>query len=67
MACFNAIVPYICPELPKAQKDALHLAVRKPLLVANVAITNWLAFAKLKVRIITAPVASTIGRFSISE
>jgi spermidine dehydrogenase len=55
MACFNAIVPYLCPELPEPQKAALHLAVRKPLAAVTVAITNWRAFAKLKVRMITSP------------
>jgi spermidine dehydrogenase len=55
MACFNAIVPYLCPELPEPQKAALHLAVRKPLVAATVALTNWRAFAKLNVRLITSP------------
>jgi spermidine dehydrogenase len=55
MACFNAIVPYVCPELPAAQKEALHLAVRKPLVMSTVAIRNWRAFAKLKVNIIISP------------
>jgi spermidine dehydrogenase len=55
MACFNAIVPYLCPELPEPQKAALHLAVRKPLVAATVALTNWRAFAKLKVRMINSP------------
>jgi spermidine dehydrogenase len=55
MACFNAIVPYLCPELPQTQKTALHLSVRKPLVAATVAITNWRAFAKLKARLIMSP------------
>ncbi len=55
MACFNAIIPYLCPELPEAQKEALHLAVRKPLVVATVALTNWRAFAKSNVMLFTSP------------
>jgi spermidine dehydrogenase len=55
MACFNAIVPYLCPELPETQKQALHLLVRKPLVVTTVALTNWRAFAKNKVQMITSP------------
>jgi spermidine dehydrogenase len=55
MACFNAIVPYLCPELPEPQKQALHLLVRKPLVVTTVALTNWRAFAKQKIQSITAP------------
>ncbi len=55
MACFNAIVPYLCPELPEDQKAALHMAVRKPLVVTNVAIRNWRAFQKLGVSAIHCP------------
>jgi spermidine dehydrogenase len=55
MACYNAIVPYLCPRLPAGQKNALHLAVRKPLVQATVAIKNWRAFAQLNVRTITSP------------
>lgn len=49
MACFNAIVPYLMPELPEAQKAALHMAVRKPLVYTKVALRNWRAFHKLGV------------------
>ncbi len=55
MACFNAIVPYLVPDLPAAQKAALHLAVRKPLVTTNVAIRNWRAFQKLGVSSINCP------------
>jgi spermidine dehydrogenase len=55
MACFNAMVPYLCPELPEAQRQALHLLVRKPLALTTVAVTNWRAFAKSNVQTITWP------------
>ena len=55
MACFNAIVPYLVPELPEEQKAALHLAVRMPLVSTNVAIRNWRAFQKLGVSNISCP------------
>jgi len=55
MACFNAIIPHICPELPQPQKEALHLLVRKPLVLTSVALTNWHAFAKSKVQVMSAP------------
>jgi spermidine dehydrogenase len=55
MACFNAIVPFLCPELPEDQKAALHKAVRMPLVVTNVAIRNWRAFQKLGVSDIHCP------------
>lgn len=55
MACFNAIVPYLCPELPAPQKEALKLAVRKPLVWTSVALNNWRAFDKLKTMLIYSP------------
>jgi len=55
LACFNAIIPYLCPELPDSQKQAQHRLVRKPLVVTTVALTNWHAFAKRGVQMITSP------------
>ena len=55
MACFNAIVPYLCPEMPEDQKAALHMAVRKPLVTTAVAVRNWRAFQKLGVSNISCP------------
>jgi spermidine dehydrogenase len=55
MACYNAIVPYLSPEIPEKQKEALHLAVRKPLVYSNVLIRNWTSFQKLGVSNIHCP------------
>jgi spermidine dehydrogenase len=55
LACFNAIIPYLVPELPETQKAALHMAVRKPLVYSRVAIRNWKAFQKLDVWRISCP------------
>lgn len=55
MACFNAIIPYLMPELPEAQKAALHLAVRKPLVYTRVALRNWRAFQKQGVSRVICP------------
>jgi len=55
MACFNAVVPHICPELPDAQKEALHLSVRMPIVYTNVMLRNWKAFTKLGVSNIYSP------------
>lgn len=49
MACFNAMVPYLVPELPEAQKAALRQSVRKAQLRSFVAIRNWHAFQRLGV------------------
>ncbi len=55
MACYNAVVPYLCPELPQKQKAALHLSVRKPLAYTVVAIRKWRAFQQLGVSWINYP------------
>jgi spermidine dehydrogenase len=55
LACYNGIIPYLCTELPDAQKDALHYGVKEPLIYTHVAIRNWKAFQKLSVRNIVSP------------
>ena len=50
LACYNAAIPHICDELPAAQKEALSLAVKAPLIYTNVLIRNWTAFARLGIR-----------------
>jgi len=55
LACYNAMVPYLCPEMPEAQKKALHYCVKAPFLYTHVAIRNWEAFAKLGIHQIMAP------------
>jgi spermidine dehydrogenase len=55
LAGWNMMIPYICPELPEAQKKSLHQLVKIPLVYAGVAIRNWRAFHKLGVAGISAP------------
>ena len=55
MACYNMMVPYLCPELPQKQKEALKYGVKVPLLYTHVAIRNWQPFAKLGVQHIVSP------------
>jgi len=46
LACYNNIIPSLCPQLPEAQKTALSQCVKRPLLVVNVALRNGLALQK---------------------
>jgi spermidine dehydrogenase len=55
LACYNSIIPYLCPELPEKQKEALHYGVKVPLVYTHVAIRNWTAFEKLGIRQIVSP------------
>lgn len=47
MACYNALVPRLCPEMPDDQKTALSNCIRAPLTYTNVLIRNWSSFANL--------------------
>jgi spermidine dehydrogenase len=55
LACYNCVVPYLCPEMSQKQKDALAYAVKQPLVYTNVQIRNWTAFQKLGVSYIYSP------------
>ncbi|MEM9531495.1 MAG: NAD(P)-binding protein [Pseudomonadota bacterium] len=50
LACYHAMVPALCPELPAPQQGHLRSCLRAPLVYTNVAIRNWRAFAKLGLR-----------------
>jgi len=47
LACYNAMVPYLCPELPEAQGEALSYALKAPKVYTSVLIRNWKAFQRL--------------------
>lgn len=55
MACYNAIIPRLCPEMSKSQKYALSNCVRAPLVYSNVLIRNWKSFAKLGIYRVNCP------------
>jgi len=55
LACWNMTIPYLCPELPEAQKEALHYLVKVPLVYASVGIRNWTSFQKLGIANVSAP------------
>jgi spermidine dehydrogenase len=55
LACYNMMIPYLCPELLAAQKDALHRLIKTPLVYTSVALRNRQAFDALKVHRVYAP------------
>ena len=55
LACYNGMIPYICPDVPPEQSKALSYLVKAPLVYTHVALQNWKAFAKLNVHQIVAP------------
>ena len=44
LACYNAMIPYLLPELAEEQRSALAEAVRTPLVYTNVVLWNWQSF-----------------------
>jgi spermidine dehydrogenase len=40
LACYNGIIPHLCPELPEEQKENLKYGVKIPLVMTNVLIRN---------------------------
>jgi spermidine dehydrogenase len=57
LACYNMMIPYICPELPDKQKESLSYLVKAPLVYTHVAIRNWTSFQKLGIHQVMAPAA----------
>lgn len=55
LANWNAVIPFLVPELPEPQKSALLEMVKCPLVYSNVALRNWTPFHKLGMRRIYAP------------
>ena len=55
LACWHTTIPYICPELPEAQRTALGYGVKVPVVYTNVLIRNWTAWAKLGVSRVVSP------------
>jgi spermidine dehydrogenase len=55
LACWNSVIPYLCPELPADQREALAYGIKAPIVYTNVFLRRWTAFAALGVANITAP------------
>lgn len=47
LACYNGIIPALCPELPESQREALSIGEKMPILYTNVVLNNWRAFKNL--------------------
>jgi spermidine dehydrogenase len=55
LACWNMVIPYLCPTLPEKQKEGLAYNVKVPLVYTNVQLRERRAFERLKVRSIEFP------------
>jgi spermidine dehydrogenase len=55
MACWNMFIPYLVPELPQPQQDALSYAVKGPLVYTSVGVKDWTAWKKLGISNVSCP------------
>ena len=55
LACWNMIIPYLCPEMSTKQKEGLAYGVKVPLVYTNVQIRSRAAFEKLNISGLTCP------------
>lgn len=46
LACYNRIIPHICPTLPRAQKQGLAQCIKRPMGTLNVLLKNGLAMER---------------------
>jgi spermidine dehydrogenase len=46
LACWSTMIPFLCEELPEAQKKDLAFAVKVPICYTNVVISNWNSWVK---------------------
>jgi spermidine dehydrogenase len=47
LACYNGLIPHLCPEMSKEQREGLSYGVKVPFVYANVLLKNGRAFAGL--------------------
>ncbi len=52
MACYNSAIPYLCPELPEAQRQGLSYNVKVPITYTKVMVPHWRWFAELSTRFV---------------
>ena len=55
LACYNNMIPHLCPELPASQKDGLRYGEKTPFVWVNVLLENGSAFSELGVNTIDCP------------
>jgi spermidine dehydrogenase len=55
MAGYNHMLPFLCPEMPEPQREALEYPEKTPLVYVAVALRNWRAFNNARVFRIYSP------------
>jgi len=55
LACYNAMIPHLCPEMSDAQKQGLSYGEKVPFVFANVLLASGVAFSQLGLTITQCP------------
>lgn len=55
MACYNGLIPHLCPEMSDAQKEGLAYGVKTPFVYANVLLDNGRAYSELGATLFQCP------------
>jgi len=55
LACYNGLIPHLCPEMPESQKAGLAYGVKTPFVYANVQVRDGKAFAKAGATLFQCP------------
>jgi len=65
LACYNNIIPHICPEVPEKQVEAINYAKKVPLVYISIAVRNWRAFSELGVSRVYIPQPKLMHSFGM--
>ena len=55
LACYNGVIPHLCPEMPEKQRKALAYGAKVPLVMTKVLVRDWKSFHKLGVSGVSCP------------
>jgi len=55
LACYNGLIPHLCPEMSKSQKGGLSYGVKTPFVYANVLLENGRAYSELGATLFQCP------------
>jgi spermidine dehydrogenase len=55
MACWHSVIPWVCPEVPADQREALRYGAKVPLVYTSVALRNRRAFEQRGVQSVSLP------------
>ncbi len=65
LACYNNLIPHLCPEVPEKQREAIAYASKVPLVYISIALRDWKAFENLGMQSIYIPQGILMHSFGL--